>query len=227
MTRLNARAKPVRAPVQARSANTVEAIFQATVQVLIQLGIKQLTTTKVADRAGVSVGTLYQYFPNKEALLCAALERHLNAVVSAVEAACSALKGQSIDVMSETLVSAFMQAKLGAPDASKALYVVAQELASADVVALMTQRSQLALCDMLATASDATFNDLRVVSYMLSTALVGPVQGLLHTEVPPEFVQQVKAQLVGMTAAYLKQARSSPLTAAVRHARAEQVSLPN
>ena len=45
--------KPIRMPVQARSAYTVKAIFEATVQVLIQLGINQLTTTKVADRAGV------------------------------------------------------------------------------------------------------------------------------------------------------------------------------
>ena len=222
MTRPNISAKPVRAPVQARSAHTVEAIFQATVQVLIQLGIKQLTTTKVADRAGVSVGTLYQYFPNKNVLLCAALERHLIAVVSAVEAACSSLKGQPIDVMSETLVSTFVEAKMRAPDASKALYAVAQELASADVVALMTQRSQIALCDMLATASDATFSDLRVVSYMLSTALIGPVQGLLHSAVPPAFVQLVKEQLVMMTTAYLKQAgsllpaRAAPQLAAAR-----------
>lgn len=196
--------KTIRMPVQARSTYTVEAIFEATVQVLIQLGINQLTTTKVAARAGVSVGTLYQYFPNKNALLSAALERHLNAVVTAVELACVDAKGQPIDVMATSLVNAFVEAKLAAPETSRALYVVASELGGAGVVARMTQRSQLALCDMLATAADVSFSDLRVVSYVLSTALVGPVQGLLHTGMPAAFAQQVREQMVLMTIAYLR-----------------------
>ncbi len=74
-------------PVQARSLNTVEAIFEACIQVLTTMGVERLTTTRVAERAGVSVGTLYQYFPNKQALLAAVLEKHLLLVVSAVEEA--------------------------------------------------------------------------------------------------------------------------------------------
>ena len=208
MTRAKLSHNPIRTPVQARSTHTVGVIFEATIQVLIQLGIKQLTTTKVAERAGVSVGTLYQYFPNKSALLCAALERHLNAVVTSVEEACDASKGKPVGVMATALVDAFVDAKLDAPDVSKALYAVANELGSSEVMARMTQRSQLALCDMLATSPDASFGDLRVVSYMLSTALIGPVQGLLQTAAPPIFAQQVKAQLALMTTAYLQQAGS-------------------
>jgi AcrR family transcriptional regulator len=208
MKRLKTPAKPIKTPVQARSIYTVDAIFEATIQVLIQHGINQLTTTKVASRAGVSVGTLYQYFPNKTALLTAALERHLNAVVTAVEKACNTAKGQPVQAMATSLVTAFVDAKLSAADASKALYAVASELGSADVVARMTQRSQLALCDMLATTADARFDDLRVVSYMLSTALVGPIQGLLHSAAPPAFAEQVKAQSILMTVAYLQQAGS-------------------
>ena len=206
MSRSKTAAKPIRMPVQARSTCTVEAIFEATVQVLIQLGINQLTTTKVADRAGVSVGTLYQYFPNKNALLSAALERHLSSVVAAVEKACGAAKGQPLKAMAASLVNAFVDAKLSHPDASKALYAVASEQGGTDVVARMTQRSQLALCDMLATASDAQFSDLALISYMLATALVGPVQGLLHAAMPPLFAQQVKAQLIVMASAYLQAA---------------------
>ena len=60
---------PRKSPVQARSTASVEAILDATIQVLLAVGIERLTTTRVALRAGVSVGTLYQYFPNKSALL--------------------------------------------------------------------------------------------------------------------------------------------------------------
>jgi len=56
-------------PKQARSADLVRAILQAAVQVLAQEGAARFTTARVAERAGVSVGSLYQYFPNKAAIL--------------------------------------------------------------------------------------------------------------------------------------------------------------
>ena len=57
--------RPRKTPRQARSAATVDAIFEATIQVLLVEGEKGLTTTRIAERAGVSVGTMYQYFPHK------------------------------------------------------------------------------------------------------------------------------------------------------------------
>src|SRR5580704_11368515 len=67
-------------PLQRRSTVTVEAIAEATIQVLLAVGSDRLTTTRVAERAGVSVGTLYQYYPNKQSLLHAVLEAHLTRV---------------------------------------------------------------------------------------------------------------------------------------------------
>ncbi len=58
-------------PRQARSQATVDAIFEATIQVLLKDGLPRLTTIRVAERAGASVGTLYQYYSHKEALLFA------------------------------------------------------------------------------------------------------------------------------------------------------------
>ncbi|MER9212608.1 TetR family transcriptional regulator [Mesorhizobium sp. M0663] len=56
-------------PKQARSAELVAAILQAAVQVLAREGAQRFTTARVAEKAGVSVGSLYQYFPNKAAIL--------------------------------------------------------------------------------------------------------------------------------------------------------------
>jgi len=56
-------------PKQARATDLVAAILQAAVQVLEKEGAQRFTTTRVAEKAGVSVGSLYQYFPNKAALL--------------------------------------------------------------------------------------------------------------------------------------------------------------
>ncbi len=199
----------MKTPVQARSIHTVEVIFQATVQVLVELGLHQLTTTKVATRAGVSIGTLYQYFPNKSSLLAAALERHLAGIVEKVSQACALAKHQPLKVMAASVVEAFVNAKLFDARASKAFYAVASEAGSAQLVGTMTQRSQLALCDMLATAQDAKFEDLRTISYVLSTALVGPVQGLLQYDMPASFVAGIKEQLVLMTSAYLREAANA------------------
>ena len=57
--------EPRKTPVQARSTVTVEAIYEATIQVLLSQGAERLTTTRVAERAGVSVGTLYQVLPEQ------------------------------------------------------------------------------------------------------------------------------------------------------------------
>ena len=74
--------EPRKTPVQARSTVTVEAISEATIQVLLSHGVERLTTTRVAERAGVSVGTLYQYYPNKQSLLFAVVENHMNRVAA-------------------------------------------------------------------------------------------------------------------------------------------------
>src|SRR5690242_12366046 len=67
---------PRKAPRQARSQATVKAILDAAARVLVERGYAATTTNLVADRAGVSVGSLYQYFPNKDALIAALHDRH-------------------------------------------------------------------------------------------------------------------------------------------------------
>lgn len=69
---------PRKEPRQARSRATVDAILTATAQVLVEEGYDKATTNTIARRAGVSIGSLYQYFPNKEALVTALCERHMH-----------------------------------------------------------------------------------------------------------------------------------------------------
>lgn len=95
--------------------------MQATVQVLLEDGKSKLTTTRIAERAGVSVGTLDQYFPNKSSLLRALLKEHLDNVALAGEAACEAVRGASPARMAEAITSAFVQAKFRYINASVAL----------------------------------------------------------------------------------------------------------
>jgi len=71
--------QPRRKPSQERARVTVEAILEAAAQVFARHGYAAGTTNRIAERAGVSIGTLYQYFPNKDAILVALIERHLAA----------------------------------------------------------------------------------------------------------------------------------------------------
>lgn len=75
---------PRKRPRQERSRATVDTILAATARVLVKRGFDGLTTNAVADAAGVSIGSLYQYFPNKEALVAALIERHVETMNSAV-----------------------------------------------------------------------------------------------------------------------------------------------
>jgi AcrR family transcriptional regulator len=67
---------PRKSPQQARSQATVQAILDATARILVRTGYDHASTNKVAEAAGVSVGSLYQYFPSKEALVAALVNRH-------------------------------------------------------------------------------------------------------------------------------------------------------
>lgn len=85
-----------KSPRQARSRATVDVILDATVLVLAAEGYAAATTTRIADRAGVSVGSLYQYFPNREALVNAVAHRHDMALQREVGLSLAAVRGASL-----------------------------------------------------------------------------------------------------------------------------------
>lgn len=197
---LNARKQPQ----QARSQATVDAIFDATIQVLLAEGLQRLTTIRVAERAGVSVGTLYQYFPQKQALLFAVLQRHLERVVSATEAAAGTAHNATLSAMVKAVVAAFVKAKTENLDESRALYAVALELDSRDYVREVQTRSRVALEAMLKTASDAQFDDIPTTTFMFMGALAGPVRSLLESKPPPSMIRKLRGQLESLCLGYLE-----------------------
>jgi len=75
-----------KSPVQGRSQETVETILEASAQILHKEGEDALTTNRIAERAGFSIGTLYQYFPNRDAILGAMAAREQKRVLARFEA---------------------------------------------------------------------------------------------------------------------------------------------
>ncbi len=76
---------PRKLPKQNRGQATVEALLTATAHILVREGFEGASTNRVAARAGVSIGSLYQYFPSKEALVAAVQERHVAQMLEAME----------------------------------------------------------------------------------------------------------------------------------------------
>ncbi len=84
MTSVIAEKTTRKVPTQARAVATCEAILEATARILVTDGFEKLSTNRVAKVAGVSVGSLYQYFPNKAALIAALCSQHVDDMMELV-----------------------------------------------------------------------------------------------------------------------------------------------
>jgi AcrR family transcriptional regulator len=195
--------EPRKTPIQTRAAVTVEAISEATIQVLLSVGGGRLTTTRVAERAGVSVGTLYQYYPNKESLLFAVLENHLEKVTEAVEAACEHARNRPLADMIRTVVEAFLDAKLNRADISVALYQIAANVGGPALVRKAGQRQRKALGAMIQTAPDTKFQPDRFAIDLMCSAMAGAMRAALETSMSPTLVRKLREHLVLLCQSYM------------------------
>jgi AcrR family transcriptional regulator len=196
--------EPRKTPVQARSTASVNAILDATIQVLLKLGKERLTTTRVALRAGVSVGTLYQYFPNKSALLQAALKRHLDEVTKAVELVCKQQERATPRQMATALITTFFEAKMKNAKTSVALYSVSSDVDGAKIVQQTGIRSNKAIVEMLASSREPLPGDPELVASILQGAMAGIIRRLLESAAPEKQFQALQAELILFASAYLE-----------------------
>ena len=195
--------EPRKSPVQARSAASVDAILDATIQVLLRIGKERLTTTRVALRAGVSVGTLYQYFPNKSALLQAALRRHLLEVTDVVEAVCEGQRGGSLREMVTALITAFLEAKMKDAKTSVALYSVSSDVDGARIAQQIGVRSNKAIVRMLESTSDPLTTEPELVAAMLQGAMVGVSRRMLESSAAEKQFETLRRELIFVACAYV------------------------
>jgi len=196
--------EPRKSPVQARSVASVDAILEATIQVLLSVGKERLTTTRVALRAGVSVGTLYQYFPNKSALLQAALIRHLNEVTTALERVCREQRGKTLKEMATAVINAFLKAKMRDAKTSVALHAVSSDVDGATIAKQKGLRSLKAIAGMLSTASEPLTKEPQLVASMLVSAMVGVSRRLLESDAPEKQFEGLRQELVFFARTYLE-----------------------
>jgi AcrR family transcriptional regulator len=184
-----------RIPRQIRAEETVAAIVEAAAQVLETGGLAGFTTNAVAQRAGVSIGTLYQYFADKQALLRALADREIRRTLAAIAVA---LRGdplapgeQRVRAMVRALVNAFS----GRQRARRAVIetVLAQGTSSDVMQPIM---------DFLAQSEGAFIRLNRVQMFVLSRALMGIMRAAVVEEQPFFTSRSFEDEAVRLVLAY-------------------------
>ena len=101
---------PRKSASQERSRATVDALLEATTRVLMKEGYDRASTNKIAAVAGVSIGSLYQYFPSKEALVAAVIDQHTQQISQVVRNALVKVAARPIEVAAREFVSVAIDA---------------------------------------------------------------------------------------------------------------------
>jgi AcrR family transcriptional regulator len=101
---------PRKSASQERSRSTVDALLEATARVLVKEGYDRASTNRIAEVAGVSIGSLYQYFPSKEALVAAVIDRHTQEVSEVTRNALVKVAARPIEVAAREFVSVAIDA---------------------------------------------------------------------------------------------------------------------
>jgi AcrR family transcriptional regulator len=115
------RTTPRKQPRQQRSQATVQVILDATARVLCTIGYDRASTNRVALAAGVSVGSLYQYFPSKEALVAALVERHVEEMLRLVRAKIAEVASAPLPIAVRTMIDSMFAAHAVDPKLHKVL----------------------------------------------------------------------------------------------------------
>jgi AcrR family transcriptional regulator len=102
--------KPRKIATQERSRATVNALVEATARILVKEGFDKASTNRIAEMAGVSVGSLYQYFPSKEALVAAVFERHQQEIMQTIRGELAEVLAAPVDQAVRKLVAVAVKA---------------------------------------------------------------------------------------------------------------------
>ncbi len=194
---------PRKQPRQQRSRATVDAILDATAQVLVRQGYDRCSTNRIAKVAGVSVGSLYQYFPNKQALVMAVAERHARNMIELLGETLSQLGDAPIPIAVRTYVKAMVRAHAVEPELHHALVQLVLQV-GLDQFREVDEIAQQIIVGYLETRRDEILpRDLRMAAWVLITT----VESLTHVAAlkRPEFLQEdmLTAEISNIVLRYL------------------------
>jgi AcrR family transcriptional regulator len=198
--------KPRKQPVQARSEATVLAIHEASIQVLLSVGYRKLTTTRIAERAGVSVGTLYQYFPNRQALIRAVLERYLAEVSASIQTECQSLEGRSLNEIAIGMVDAMIAAKWRRLEVSRAMHEPLVEVGGAELVRASAAKGASLVADLLRSCPEIRDVEVEPLGVFLVMACTSMLQAAFIEYAADK--EMIRTHMHAMVCGYLREMRA-------------------
>ena len=170
-------ANPRKAPAQDRSRATVEVILDAAARILVKDGYELFTTNRVAERAGVSVGSLYQYFPNKESLLAELMRLHVEELERGIVAITEGAAKRPLAETVRALVEDNVRAHLVDPELHRVLSEEVPRLGPLDWRTAYGERCTSRVRDALEQRrSELAVNDLDLAVYLVT----GAVESAIH-----------------------------------------------
>lgn len=195
---------PRKAPRQARSQAMVNTILDATARVLVERGYAATTTNGVAERAGVSVGSLYQYFPNKDALIRALQDRHMRQMYGVIGESLQRCAGLPFDEALALSIEGLVESHRIDAGLHRVLETQFADLAPADAMARFEAALEEQICTLLQHhRAELQVEDLRLASYMLMHALHGLVHAVVDQRPGGVSLKRATREIVRLTRAYL------------------------
>ena len=172
--------KPRKIATQERSRATVDALVDATARILVAEGFDKASTNRIAAVAGVSIGSLYQYFPGKEALVAAVIERHQQEIMQAVRGELAEVLADRVDEGVRKLVAAAVKAHRVDPELHRVLAEQIPRVGKLEKLAGFNRENYTLFGTYLATHRDELrVDDLELASYICVTA----IEALTHNAV--------------------------------------------
>jgi len=162
---------PRKTPRQARAVATVEAILDATARILVKDGYHRMTTNRVAEAAGVSIGSLYEYFPSKEALVMALAERHEQAAIAQVERSLAAHVGAPLSAALQHLVEALLAAHAVHPQLHRALHEELPRAVRSPALRALDERVEQIARAELRARPELTVRDVDLAAFVITNVL--------------------------------------------------------
>jgi AcrR family transcriptional regulator len=165
---------------QERSRATVDALIEATARILVRDGFDKASTNRIAEEAGVSVGSLYQYFPGKEALVAAVIDRHNQDLMQVVRTSLAEVAAQPIEQAVRKLVIAAIEAHRVDPDLHRVLAEQTPRIGATENVGALGRETYGLFRAYLERHSD----ELRAVDLELAAFVcVTSIEAVTHTAV--------------------------------------------
>jgi len=211
------RLSPRKTPRQERSRATVEALLEATTDILIREGYTALTTNRIAERAGVNIASLYQYFPGKDAIVAELRSRHGADQRAALRQVLAERTPGKLEPTIRALVSVGVAGHASAPRLHRVFTEEIPALAYRDVAAIDTPIFE-AMRRFLQEA-DVDVRDMDLALWIISTAS-GAILHRAAVERPEDLSTGVIAEeLVTLLCRYLRKRAPRSKTSDGSHVR--------